>query len=431
MKIFLYTIVLLFGISACKSKKAVINTTEIEILLKDYKPSPSIKENEDDLLFWKSRIDSKNIDAVNLPKYAAALSLRFKIQGDINDLLAADSIYQLLDKHFLGKEAAYKIAQISSSLMQHKFVAADSFLQQANKLGIGEYEKSALSFDVYFETGNTEYAFFELAKIKNYKDYNFMFRNAKIFHYNGNVDSAVANMQAASDIAMQSKNIPLAQSAISNTADLLLHNGDLQKAKELYLQSITLNNTDLHSFMGLGTIAMLHDKNDMLAEKIFKFIQTKTKQPDVIFKLAQLNMQSGDSIAAKKYATEFVTITSNKNYGNMYNKYLIQLYTSILNNPIAAEKIALQELESRNTPQTNAWYVYTLLKNNKLLEANKIYEKNVSGKPLEGLESFWMGKYMQANNKGYNANEFFKNAQKNKYDLAPDAIKELADMKLE
>ena len=38
---------------------------------------------------------------------------------------------------------------------------------------------------------------------------------------------------------------------------------------------------------------------------------------------------------------------------------------------------------------------------------------------------------MQANNKGYNANEFFKIAKKNKYDLDPDAIKELADIKID
>ena len=206
MKNFLFVIVVLFGLNACKNKTVIVSASQIDSLIKNYKPSSSLKENEDDLLFWKSRIDTKNIDAVNLPKYAAALSLRFKLQGDINDLLAADSIYQLLDIHFKGKEASYKIAQISTSLMQHKFVAADSFLQQAIKLGIGEYEKSALSFDVFFEKGNAEFALFELYKIKNYKDYNFMFRSSKIYHYNGKVDSAVANMQAAADIAIQAKN---------------------------------------------------------------------------------------------------------------------------------------------------------------------------------------------------------------------------------
>jgi len=54
-----------------------------------------------------------------------------------------------------------------------------------------------------------------------------------------------------------------------------------------------------------------------------------------------------------------------------------------------------------------------------------MYEKFVSGKPLEGLELYWMGKIMQGLNKGYNANEFFKAAEKNKYDLSPAKIKDL------
>ena len=36
---------------------------------------------------------------------------------------------------------------------------------------------------------------------------------------------------------------------------------------------------------------------------------------------------------------------------------------------------------------------------------------------------------MQANNKGYNAAQFFEKAKKNKYDLTPDYIKDLANMK--
>jgi hypothetical protein len=49
----------------------------------------------------------------------------------------------------------------------------------------------------------------------------------------------------------------------------------------------------------------------------------------------------------------------------------------------------------------------------------------VSGKPLEGLELYWMGKYMQAQDKDYNAKEFLKAAYKNRYDLSPGMVREL------
>jgi len=48
-------------------------------------------------------------------------------------------------------------------------------------------------------------------------------------------------------------------------------------------------------------------------------------------------------------------------YGLMYDKYLIGLYTGILNNPSKAVEIAQKEIDSRKTPQTYAWYAWALL----------------------------------------------------------------------
>ena len=54
--------------------------------------------------------------------------------------------------------------------------------------------------------------------------------------------------------------------------------------------------------------------------------------------------------------------------------------------------LAKAELENRASPQTYSWYVHTLLANNKIKEANDVYKKHVSGKPLEALELYYMGK---------------------------------------
>ncbi|MBK7885555.1 MAG: hypothetical protein IPJ81_18475 [Chitinophagaceae bacterium] len=121
-------------------------------------------------------------------------------------------------------------------------------------------------------------------------------------------------------------------------------------------------------------------------------------------------------------------MASDTMYGNMYNKYLIQLYTGILHDDAKAEEVAKKELENRTTPQTYSWYVWSLFCNNKIDEAYTVYKKNVSGKPLEGLELYWMGKLMKGLNKGYNANEFFKEAVKNRCDLSPSVVKDLDDL---
>jgi hypothetical protein len=104
---------------------------------------------------------------------------------------------------------------------------------------------------------------------------------------------------------------------------------------------------------------------------------------------------------------------------------VIEIYTGILNQPAKAEELAKNELNNRATPQAYAWYAYTLFENNKKDEAYKVFEQYVSGKPLEGLELYYMGKMMKGLDKGYNADAFFKAADKNKYDLSPDMAKDL------
>ena len=103
----------------------------------------------------------------------------------------------------------------------------------------------------------------------------------------------------------------------------------------------------------------------------------------------------------------------------MYNKYLLQLYTGILHDPARAESMAKDELINRATPQTYAWYAWALFVNGKKQDAYRVFEKYVSGQPLEGLELYWMGKMMKGLDKGYNAQEFFKAAYQTRYDLGP------------
>jgi hypothetical protein len=223
---------------------------------------------------------------------------------------------------------------------------------------------------------------------------------------------------AGSDIGLQ-------QAALSNEADLYLHAGDLRLAYDAFTRSIRLGASDLHSIIGIGWIALVHDKNDSLAGKIFQYLQTKTKSPEILFKLQQASELKNDSSLQIKYASQFAQLVSGPQYGNMFNKYTIDLYTGILNDPAKAEEIANKEIQGRPTPQTYAWYAWCLFCNNKKNEAYNVYEKYVSGKPLEGLELYYMGRLMKGLEKGYNAREFFEAAEKNKYDLSPAKIKEL------
>ncbi len=424
MKQIITGIALLFLFASCKNEdKAIVSATFIDSLISNYSDSAIKTSVETDLQFWKGRIDPSNPGFVSELRYAAAFVRRFHLNGDINDLITADSILYATDKLYNHKETGPNMALVRNSILQHRFKDADSLLQHAKNTGIKKYESVSASFDVAFELGYYQLAEVLLKNIADYKDYGYNFRLAKLAHYKGEVDTAITAMHRAAEIA--ATNISLKQAALSNEADLHLHNGNLQQANDLYVQSIRLSATDLHSIMGLGWIALVHDKNDSLAEKIFNFIHSKTKAPDIIFKFTQLAEARKDTFMQIKYANEFVYIVTSPVYGNMYNKYILELYTGILHNPAKAEAIAKRELLNRTTPQTYAWYVWALYNNNKTAEAEKVYQQHVSGKPLEGLELYWMGKYMQAQNKGYNANQFFKATYKNRYDISPAMVRDL------
>jgi tetratricopeptide (TPR) repeat protein len=300
---------------------------------------------------------------------------------------------------------------------------ADSLLRVAKKMGLKKYESAASSFDVNFELGREYLAKDDLNSIKVGNDFGYQFRNSKMLHYEGNVDASISAMQKAVENAGADESLKL--SALSNLGDLYMHAGILDTAYNCFADCIRINPADMHSIMGIGWIAMVKDKNDSLAEKIFQYVVLKTNSPEPLFKLVTLAQQRGDRKSELKFANLFEQKVTDTLYGNMYNKYLIQLYTGILENPAKAEAIAGNELRNRSTPQTYAWYAWSLLNNHKIEEAFNVYQKYVSGKPLEGLELYWMGKLNQSLKKGYNAKQYFTEAAKNKYDLNPSVFMDL------
>jgi tetratricopeptide (TPR) repeat protein len=426
MKLFLRTLLIVPLLAAChNSDKKIVSTSFADSLITHYSPSALARTVDGNLLFWQRRMDSLPENYVNGPEYAAALLSRFRLYGDIQDLHSADSLFYASNKDNQGKEPGLWRTEASLAMLQHRFNEADSFLQKAISIEGQTVANTFMQFDVAFELGRYGQAKNILTALAKDKSYPWLFRQSKYEHYDGSLDSAISCMLQAA--AKSAGNRSMRQITISNAADLYIHKGDLAKAEKLYRESIGLDAADFHSIMGLGWIALVHDKNDSLAEKIFQFVQLHQQSPDVLLKLEQVAEARDDKALQTKYATEFMNKTSNPSYGNMYNKYLIDLYTGVLQMPAKAVAIAEKEITNRATPQTYAWYAWSLFCNNEKEKAYTIFKGFVSGKPLEGLELFYMGRMMQAMSKGYNAQQFYKAAYKNRYDLSPAKVKYLND----
>ena len=410
---------------ACGKKQPLVEQDLLNKTLQNFQTdfNKSAKNINDEMSFWKDRTNGKAADLINSVKYANTLIGQFQLTGNVNLIKQSDSILFEVSKNYNHKEASIFLSLCNHYILQHRFNEADSLFKIADKLGLKNYSKLSTAFDVQFELGLYQLAKKSITQLNQLNDFGYQFRISKLMHYKGNLDSSIAAMKVATQLT--NHNETLLQNTLSNLADLYLHNNDVNNAHKNYKTCLINNAADLHSLMGIGWLALVHDKNDSLARVIFEFATKKTLLPDPLFKLVAVAQQTKDSLLELQYAKKFEQEATKQLYGKMYSKYLIQLYTQILQQPQQAVELARNEIINRATPQTYSWLVFALANNHQLNEANKIYTEFVEGKPLEGLELYWMGKYMLANNKKYNAKQYFKEAAKNKYDLLPRIVMDI------
>lgn len=422
-----FSFFLMLGFFACNSRTStLVDPRFTDSLLENHAESPFEKQMGDELAFWKSRLDSNPGTYTALARYAGALTQRFHSYGNMADLLMADSILNGLNSEYKETDAGLLRSLASLNITRHRFKEADTYVQKALAIGSEKYASTLLFFDTQFELGSYTLAIAALQTCAATNEYGYFFRLAKWKHLQGETDSAAFYMQKAASLSGTS--LYLKQTAQSNLADLYLHEGELKQATDLYLENLSHNAADFHSLQGLGRIMLMNDHNVDGAEKLFRFIGTKNQLPDALYNLVWVAEQKQDSVIAKKQAADFVAKATDSIYGGMYHKYLVELYTGVLNDPSKAVAISEKEIGNRATPQTYAWLVWSLYKTGADTKAMELYKAQVSGKPLEALELYWMGKMMKEMGKNYNAAEFFKAADENRFDLSPAKQRDLKEL---
>lgn len=416
-------IVMAAGSSCRQHPNNLVDGNYTDSLVSHYSPSEAEKLNAAELKFWQERLDSSAAAATPTSRVAGALSQRFHLYGDINDLLAADSMLTTLSAASKDREAGLLRSLAANDITRHRFKAADSLVRMALVIGSERYNSSLMQFDTRFELGDYVVAGNTLAACTATNEYGYFFRMAKWMHFKGETDSAVFYLQQA--LKWTGTSHGLRQAALSNLGDLYMHDGKMKDAADCYMQSLRIDAADWRSMQGLGRIAVVNDGHPEIAEKIFSFIRRRIKLPDAAYNFIWLAEQRKDTTETKRAAEAFAALATDPVYGGMYNKYLVEYYTGIFDKPAASLELAKAELDNRATPQTYCWYAWSLHRAGKDKEAMDIYTAHVSGKPLEALELFWMGKMMADMHKQYNAQAFYKAAAKNISDLSPAKQAEL------
>ncbi|HLZ87817.1 MAG TPA: hypothetical protein VKQ52_11270, partial [Puia sp.] len=202
MKKILLVLLLPAGIVSCHHKEKILVGRPLIDSLISHSVTPVIAtQNQAELLFWLRRIDTVVPGYLNESRYAGCLVQSFRLFGVIDSLRKADSVLHAIDRNFNHKETSADMALVSLCITGHRFREADSLLQKAKQLGLRPYESHAASFDVAFELGNYFQARTELNAIQSPGDYGYYFRKSKIDHLDGELDSAISDMNKAALLA--------------------------------------------------------------------------------------------------------------------------------------------------------------------------------------------------------------------------------------
>ncbi len=134
--IFFGIIQALLLLSCRQEPRVIVQAGFIDSLLAQH-DTPQIQKNlRADLLFWKQRINPARPGLVSELRYASCLVQQFQLFGDIQDLLAADSLLRKTDSLFNYEEAGPGLALIRNCILRHRFREADALLQEIKKRDI-------------------------------------------------------------------------------------------------------------------------------------------------------------------------------------------------------------------------------------------------------------------------------------------------------
>jgi hypothetical protein len=186
------------SLGSCRHHDTILIYPQLADSLIEYYSVPGlVAQNVSEGEFWQSRISPAVPGFLNESRYAACLSLVFRLTGEIDSLKKADSVLQAVDSNFRHREASVDLALVSNYITEHRFREADSILRIAKRLGLRPYESHACSFDIAFERGEYLQARAELNAIRSPNDFGYFFRRSKLDHFDGRLDSAISSMERA------------------------------------------------------------------------------------------------------------------------------------------------------------------------------------------------------------------------------------------
>jgi hypothetical protein len=416
-------LILLFS---CNRKSDVINPSDYSRFMDRAVIKNEVKKINQEIRFWENKLAQDTGSFVNMSEIASYQFRLFKMTGNINALRKGDSLLQRSSAklNHTNPELLYSLSQ--NAVMQHQFLQSAAYISAAEKAKGDMYTIQLLSFDTYMELGKFSDAYRSLESLKDKESFDYIIRRAKWEDHKGNLDQAIVLMEKAFEkVKDKSKNLYCW--TLSNLSDMYGHAGRIEEAYKGYISVLQKDPANLYCLKGIAWIAYAHDNNTAEARRLLEFILSQTSMPDLKLTLAEIAATEGKEEEKKKLIGEFVSEVTKPGYGDMYNKYLINIYTNETKEYDKAFAIAEKELKNRFTPETCDWMAWVYYTKGELKKAYELASGFVHGKTFEPDAQMHTAFIFAANGNKNRAKTLLKDCLESTFELGPLAAKEIND----
>ncbi len=424
MKNYVFLFLMLAAVSC--GREEILHPQDYSAFLDPAYIQQAEKNHREEIRFWQDRVSRDTGSYVNLLELGYAYTGLFHLNGDAAALRTGDSLIRRASAKLNDSDPDISHALTQVSITQHRFRDAEQYLRRASANG-SPYTQALLSFDVQMELGDASTARNSMAALRDPNSFDYLIRQSKYEDHKGNLDGAIKLMEQAFEKIKSTNRKSLYCWAASNLGDMYGHAGRIQDSYRLYLDALQKDSSYVYALRGLAWIAYSYEGNNAEARKIAQFVSKQVNMPDIHLFLAEIAEAEGDEELKREHTQQFLSAVSQPVYGSMYNKYLIELFTSDVPDLDKAEKLALEEVSSRPSAETWSWLSWVYHKKGDHQKAYALYRDRVEGKTFEPDAQYKGAFILLANGRKEEGVKMLEDCLESSYELGPVVAKKIRD----
>jgi hypothetical protein len=169
LKVILIAATSLFIVSCSHDKKRITNFKDYQSYMDDMSGKTDLQQCDETLAFWKSR-NEKDGGITEQLMIGGLYAKRFKVSGNINNLIYSDSVLESVLKNHDNLVSVYH-SLAANAITQHQFKSAKTFTEKAIQIGEKKSASMLMLADINLELGDLYGAKRILKDFKNKNSY--------------------------------------------------------------------------------------------------------------------------------------------------------------------------------------------------------------------------------------------------------------------